>query len=87
MENEEQLVRLGNEAETLLGSDVFDKTINDLVNQSFQTFCNTKPDDAEGREIAYHHYRAIVEIVHTLQQRVSVRDEITVKANKQQEDS
>ena len=31
------------------------------------------------REKIYHHYRALVDIVHTLNQRVAVRDEIIAK--------
>jgi hypothetical protein len=88
MSNEDELVRLGAGAATLLESEVFNQTINDLVNQAFHTFCNSKPEDTENRELAYHHYRALTDIVHTLQQRVSVRDEIVAKGaadNKQEE--
>lgn len=88
MANEDELLRLGEGAKSLLDSEVFTRTINDLVNQSFHTFCNSKPEDTEGRELAYHHYRALTDIVHTLQQRVSVRDEIVAKGaadNKQEE--
>ena len=89
--NEDDLLRLGDEAQALLGADVFDKTVNDLVNQAFQTFCNSRPDDQETRERAYAHYRALVDIVQTLQQRVTVKDEIVAKsktkANNKQEDS
>ena len=90
MSNEDELLRLGDGAKSLLDSEVFNQTINDLVNQSFHTFCNSKPEDKEARELAYHHYRALIDLVHTLQQRVSVRDEIVAKgqtADNQQEDS
>lgn len=89
MANEDELLRLGEGAKSLLDSEVFTQTINDLVNQSFHTFCNSKPEDKEGRELAFHHYRALTDIVHTLQQRVSIRDEIVAKGeaadNKQEE--
>tara|TARA_B100000035_G_C21001702_1_gene555238 strand:+ start:54 stop:323 length:270 start_codon:yes stop_codon:yes gene_type:complete len=89
MSDEDELLRLGDGAKTLLESEVFTKTINDLVNQSFHTFCNSAPDDQKARDLAYHHYRALTDIVHTLQQRVSVRDEIVAKgaADNQQKDS
>ena len=48
MSDEDELLRLGDGAKTLLESEVFTKTINDLVNQSFHTFCNSAPDDPEG---------------------------------------
>ena len=76
MEDQETLVRLGEEAEVLLDSQAFSSTINQLVDASFQTFSNTAPLETEKREQAYHHYRALVDIVSTLRQRVAVKDEI-----------
>ena len=78
-EKEEQLCRLGDEADVLLKTDAFNATVNQLVDASFQAFVNSKPEDNEGRERSYNHYRALVDIVSTLQQRVSVRDEIQAK--------
>jgi len=78
-EKEEQLCRLGDEADVLLKTDAFNATVNQLVDASFQAFANSKPEDSEGRERSYNHYRALVDIVSTLQQRVSVRDEIQAK--------
>ena len=75
-EQEEQLVRMGGEAEVLLDSDAFSSTVNQLVDTSFQAFTNSTPDESEKREAAYHHYRALVDIVSTLRQRVQVKDEI-----------
>ena len=78
---------MGVDAENLLGTDIFNNTINQLVEASFQTFTNTKPGELEKREQAYHHYRALVDIVQTLQQRVTIKDEIATKAdNNNQED-
>ena len=79
-EKQEELVRLGDEAEVLLKAPVFNSTINQLVDASFHAFCNSKPDEKESRERSYTHYRALVDIVNTLQQRVAIRDEINAKA-------
>ena len=78
-EQEERFCRFGDEAEVLLKTPAFDATINQLVDSSFQAFVNSKPEDKEARERSYAHYRALVDIVSTLQQRVSVRDEIKAK--------
>ena len=75
-DQEEQLVRMGEEAEVLLNAEAFSSTVNQLVDASFQNFTNSTPDENEKREAAYHHYRALVDIVSTLRQRVSVKDEI-----------
>lgn len=79
-DQEEQLVQQGEAAEMLLDSDAFSSTINQLVDASFQTFSNTAPLETEKRETAYHHYRALVDIVSTLRQRVQVKDEIVNKS-------
>ena len=86
MEKEEQLVALGDQSEALLKQEVFNKTVNQLVEGTFQSFVNSKPEETNAREKAYAHYRALVDIVNTLQQRVSVRDEI-INKNKQAEQS
>ena len=78
---EEQLCSLGDEAEVLLKTDAFNSTVNNLVDASFQAFVNSKIEDTQGRERSYAHYRALVDIVSTLQQRVAVRDEIILKAD------
>lgn len=76
---EEQMIKRGDNAEVLLGTDAFTDTINTMVESTFQAFCNTKPDETETRERTYSHYRALVDIVSTLQQQVSVRNEINAK--------
>lgn len=78
---EEQLVVAGDEAEALLGASAFTSVINELVEQTFQTFVNTSPEDREKREQAYSHYRALVDVVNTLKQRVEVRNSIQEAAN------
>ena len=80
-ENELQMIKDGEDAEVLLGSDTFNSTINNLVDQAFKNFVNSKPEEKEVRELSYNHYRALVEIVSTLQQRVAVKDQIKAKAD------
>lgn len=79
MTKEETLINLGNEAEQLVNSEVFNKTINRMVEGSFQAFVNSKPEDAKARDKSYDHYRALVDIVNTLRHDVQVRDEIIAK--------
>ena len=79
MTKEETLINLGNEAEQLVNSEVFNKTINRMVEGSFQAFVNSKPEDTKARDKSYDHYRALVDIVNTLRHDVQVRDEIIAK--------
>jgi len=79
MNKEEQLIQTGDMAEAVLNQDAFNTVINALVEQSFTQFCNTKPEEKEKREASYYHYRALVDVVNTLKQSVSVRDEILAK--------
>tara|TARA_R110002153_G_scaffold226622_1_gene379285 strand:+ start:2584 stop:2850 length:267 start_codon:yes stop_codon:yes gene_type:complete len=72
----EELVALGDDADVLLKTDAFNRTVNNLVDSTFQAFVNSKPEDTDARIASYSHYRAIVDIVSTLQERVSVRDQI-----------
>ena len=78
-QKEEQLCRLGDASDVLLKTDAFNRTVNQVVDACFQAFSNSKPEDTDARERSYHHYRALVDIVSTLQQRVSVREEIQAK--------
>ena len=80
MEDQETLVRLGEEAEVLLDTEAFSTTINQLVDASFQSFTNSAPLETSKREQAYQHYRALVDIVSTLRQRVAVKDEIAAQS-------
>jgi hypothetical protein len=86
MEKEEQLLKQGDAADVLLKSETFNNVVNSLVESTFQAFVNTKPEDGDNRERTYNHYRALVDIVNTLQQRVSVRDEIMNKRNNSEEE-
>jgi len=76
---EEELVTNGDEAEVVLQAPAFNNTVNKLVESCFQSFVNSKAEEAEAREKTYHHYRALVDIVETLKQSVSVRNEIQSK--------
>jgi len=76
----EELVKMGDDAEVLLNTEAFNRTVNSLVEATFQAFVNTKPEEAEARALAYGHYRAVVDIVNTLQQRVAVRDQANEQA-------
>jgi len=78
-QNEDAMIMAGNDAEALLNNDVFNKTINSLVEATFQSWCNSSPAEKEEREPIYHHYRALVDIVNTLRHRVAVRDQIIAK--------
>ena len=79
-EQEERLVHMGEAAEVLLDSEAFSTTVNQLVDASFQNFTNSTPDETVKREQSYQHYRALVDIVSTLRQRVQVKDEIIAKS-------
>jgi len=76
---EDELCAAGTAAENLLNAEVFTSTINELVDTTFQNFVNTVTDESDKREDAYRTYRAVVDIVNTLRQKVAVRDEIDQK--------
>ena len=86
MNQEEQLVETGEAASAVLSQPAFNQVLNSLVERSFQTFVNTSPDQGQLREQAYNHYRALVDVVDTLKQQVSVRDEILAKGDTRQEE-
>ena len=77
--DELKLIDNGNDAEQLLQNETFNQTINGMVEGTWQAFAASGPDDTALRERTYAHYRALVDIIHTLQQRVNVRDEIIAK--------
>jgi|TARA_B110000240_G_scaffold186230_1_gene222583 cytidylate kinase len=81
---EEQLAQLGIDAEVLLNTEAFNRTINVLVDASVQEFLGTASAEADKREVAYSHYKALADIVNTLKQQVEVRDQID---SKQQEET
>ena len=77
--SEMHMIEAGNDAEKLLQDKVFSQTINGLVEATWQSFAASAPDETAVRERTYAHYRALVDVIHTLQQRVNVRDEILAK--------
>lgn len=85
-EEEEKMVVMGDHAENFLQSDSFSSTINSLVDQCFQAFAFSKPEDEKQRTSAYYQYQAINEIVNTIKQRVAVRDEINNRASDSRSD-
>ena len=82
MNKEEVLINLGNDAEQILNMEVFNKTINRMVEGSLQALVNSKPEEIDARNKSYDHYRALVDIVNTLRHDVQVRDEIITKNEK-----
>jgi hypothetical protein len=86
MTEEEQLVQLGEDAEAVLNSPAFERTVNKLVESTFQAFVNSKADEEDLRKQTYSHYRALVDVVNTLKQQVAVRDEILAKGDTSQEE-
>ena len=80
-DTELELIKQGEDALFLLNNDTFNTTINQLVDIAFQQFVNSKPEQVDIREQSYHHYRALVEIISTLRQRVAVKEQIEAKAD------
>ena len=78
---EEELTLLGNDAEALLNTEAFTRTMNTMVDATVQAFLGSAPDEADKRTEAYGHYRALVDIINTLRQQVEVRDQIDAKVN------
>ena len=48
---EEELIQLGEDAEALLKSEPFNRVINKLVEQTFQSFVNSQPEQSKERSI------------------------------------
>ena len=82
--NEEQLTLLGNDAEALLNTEAFTKTMNTMVDATVQAFLGSAPDEADKRTEAYGNYRALADIINTLRQQVEVRDQIDAKLNEEE---
>lgn len=81
MTKEDAIVQQGDEAEALLTNNTFTKTVDGLVQEVFEGFVNTAPEAKSEREQKYNHYRALVDIVHTLKQRVEMRDQLLEERN------
>ena len=85
-QNEDQLINIGNDAEKLLNDKAFNNVIDGIVQGTFQAFVNSNPEEAEIRERNYSAYRAVVDIVNTLKQQVSIKDEIEKRNSRQTEE-
>jgi|TARA_B100001093_G_scaffold480225_1_gene509899 hypothetical protein len=85
--DEQELINHGNDADTLLKSEPFNRVVNKLVEQTFQSFVNSTPEQSKERSITYYHYRALVDVVNTLKQQVSVRDEVLAKRDNSEEEA
>lgn len=85
MTQEEQMLHLGNASEDTLKSESFNAVVNHLIESTFNTFVNTDPSECEKRTVAYYQYRALRDVIDTMQQNVSVRDEINQR-NKAEEE-
>lgn len=81
MSKDADLIQIGDEADVLLKDKTFNGVVNALVEETFQQFVNSSPEEDKKREHIYNKYRALVNVVHTLQQRVSVRDEIIANSD------
>lgn len=84
---EHELIQMGEDAEALLKSEPFNRVINKLVEQQFQSFVNSQPEQSKERSITYYHYRALVDVVNTLKEQVSIRDEILAKRDISEEEA
>ena len=85
--DEQKLINHGNDAEALMKSEPFNRVVNKLVEQTFQNFVNSTPEQSKERSIYYYHYRALVDVVNTLKQQVSVRDEVLAKRDNSEEEA
>lgn len=85
MNEQESMLYLGNASEETLKGDAFNTVVNDLIESTFSAFVNSDPAENEKRTVAYYQYRALREVVDTLKQNVSVRDEINQR-NKAEEE-
>ena len=49
--NEQELINQGEDAEALLKSEPFNRVVNKLVEQQFQSFVNSTPEQSKERSI------------------------------------
>lgn len=76
---DEKLIEIGNAAEKFINEDHFKSLVPMLVDSAVNAFMQSKPEDAEKRTEAYYFYQALNNLVATLNQQVSVRDNILNK--------
>jgi hypothetical protein len=72
----EELIENGLMAKELLNNATFNNTIRRLIDGTVQAILSSKPEENKQRELGYSHYRALCDIVNTLQQQVGVMENI-----------
>ena len=81
--NEEQLIALGNDSENLLKNEGFIRVINLMMDSSVQNWAQSEYEDTTKREQSYSHFKALSDVIATLNQNVTVRDQINDKNDKE----
>ena len=84
---QEELIQVGEDCELLLKSEPMNRVINQLVEQYFQAWTNSKPDESKERSVTYYQYRALVDLVNTLKQQVLIKDEIVSQRDISEEEA
>ena len=84
---QEELIQMGEDCELLLKSEPVTRVINKLVEQQFQSFVNSQPEQSKERSITYYQYRALVDLVNTLKQQVLIKDEIVSQRDISEEEA
>lgn len=82
---DEALIKMGDDAERLLKDDSFINIINSLAESTYAQFVNSKLEDKELRDQIYAQYRGLTDIMGTLNQRVSVRNQIIERDSNEEE--
>jgi ethanolamine ammonia-lyase large subunit len=82
---DEALMKMGDDAERLLKDDSFINIINSLAESTYAQFVNSKLEDKELRDQIYAQYRGLTDIMGTLNQRVSVRNQILERDSNEEE--
>ena len=77
--NEEQLITLGNDSENLLKNEGFIRVMNLMMDSSIQNWAQSEVEDTAKREQSYSHFKALSDVIATLNQNVTVRDQINEK--------
>jgi ethanolamine ammonia-lyase large subunit len=82
---DEALIKMGDDAERLLKDETFINIINSLAESTYAQFVNSKLEDKELRDQIYAQYRGLTDIMGTLNQRVSVRNQIVERDSNEEE--
>ncbi|MBK3774762.1 hypothetical protein GAY31_11405 [Azospirillum brasilense] len=76
MNNDQQIIQQGIDAETLLNNSTFVAVMNVLSQQHIAAVFGSKPNEQETREWHYSQARALDSIVATLNQWVAAKDQL-----------